>query len=269
MYNNIASFITRTAAMVPADKYRWAPTSEVRSYARLFAHIIDDNNGACAAVAGVTPAPARLDTHTVDVGWVPHTMTKADLEEGPGGFRGALPEGVCRRRSGQHDADAGPSDQDRRAHLQHESHQRALRQPGDVPAPERSGAAVEPVARGRTGRARALVEPGAPWVCGGGACAGASAARSRRPELQFVGERLFALHRQCPCERQRIRVQRPKQRARGPMRPAAPGLPVTQGVPAHADHVGELPPVLPEFPADLVDVNAVELDDRAAAGFGE
>jgi len=81
MYNNIASFITRTAAMVPADKYRWAPTSEVRSYARLFAHIIDDNNGACAAVAGVTPAPARLDTHTVDVGWVPHTMTKADLEK--------------------------------------------------------------------------------------------------------------------------------------------------------------------------------------------
>ena len=41
MYTNIANFITRTAAMVPEDKMTWAPTPDVRSYARMFAHITD------------------------------------------------------------------------------------------------------------------------------------------------------------------------------------------------------------------------------------
>jgi hypothetical protein len=36
----------------------WQPTPEVRSYARLFAHIVDDCSNPCAALAGVTPAPA-------------------------------------------------------------------------------------------------------------------------------------------------------------------------------------------------------------------
>jgi hypothetical protein len=81
MYNNIAGFITRAAAMVPADKFTWAPTPEVRSYARMFAHIIDDNNGACAAIAGVTPAPARMDTGNNEAGWAAHKMAKADLEK--------------------------------------------------------------------------------------------------------------------------------------------------------------------------------------------
>lgn len=81
MYTPIASFIGRTAAMVPADKLTWQPTPEVRSYARLFAHIVDDNNGACSALAGVTPAPARMDTGNATDGWAANKMAKADLEK--------------------------------------------------------------------------------------------------------------------------------------------------------------------------------------------
>ena len=80
MYNNIAGFIAKSAAMVPADKFTWQPTPEVRSYARMFAHIVDDNNGACAAMAGVTPAPARMDTGAAG-NWAADKMTKADLEK--------------------------------------------------------------------------------------------------------------------------------------------------------------------------------------------
>ena len=81
MYTNITGFITRSAAMVPADKFTWQPTPEVRSYARLFAHITDDNNGACAAIAGVTPAPGRVDTGNAQAGWAADKMSKADLEK--------------------------------------------------------------------------------------------------------------------------------------------------------------------------------------------
>ena len=81
MYTNITSFIARSAAMVPADKFTWQPTPEVRSYARLFAHITDDNNGACAAIAGVTPAPTRLDTGSAQAGWAADKMPKADIEK--------------------------------------------------------------------------------------------------------------------------------------------------------------------------------------------
>ena len=59
-YTNIAGFIAKSAAMVPADKFTWQPTPDVRSYARLFAHITDDNNGACAGIAGVAAIP-RVD----------------------------------------------------------------------------------------------------------------------------------------------------------------------------------------------------------------
>ncbi|MBK9241091.1 MAG: DinB family protein [Acidobacteria bacterium] len=66
---------------MPAEKYTWQATPEVRSFARLFAHIVDDNNGACAAMAGVTPAPARLDTGSATDGWAANKMPKADLEK--------------------------------------------------------------------------------------------------------------------------------------------------------------------------------------------
>jgi len=82
-YTNITNFITRTATMVPEEMYAWQPTPEVRSFARLFAHIIDDNNGACSALAGVTPAPARMDTGSAGA-WAADKMAKADLEKALG-----------------------------------------------------------------------------------------------------------------------------------------------------------------------------------------
>jgi hypothetical protein len=82
IYNPIANYISRTAAMVPAEKYTWQPTPEVRSFARLFAHLTDDNNGACAAIAGVTPNPPRVDTGNDKDGWAANKMSKADLEKG-------------------------------------------------------------------------------------------------------------------------------------------------------------------------------------------
>ena len=64
--------------MVPAEKLTWQPTPEVRTFARLFAHIVDDNNFACSAIAGVTPPTTRMDTGNEKDGWAANKMTKAD-----------------------------------------------------------------------------------------------------------------------------------------------------------------------------------------------
>jgi uncharacterized damage-inducible protein DinB len=62
MYTNVQNFIVRAAEEFPADKLIWQPTPAVRSWARLIGHIIDDNNGACWAIAGDAQAPPRVDT---------------------------------------------------------------------------------------------------------------------------------------------------------------------------------------------------------------
>jgi hypothetical protein len=80
IYNTVAGYIQRSLAMVPADKLAWQATPEVRSFARLFAHVTDDNNGACAAMAGVTPAPPRMDTGAAP-NWAADKMAKADLQK--------------------------------------------------------------------------------------------------------------------------------------------------------------------------------------------
>ena len=59
----------------------WAPTPDVRSFARMFGHITDDNNGACWALAGVSTRPARLDTARHAGVARRDKMTKADLEK--------------------------------------------------------------------------------------------------------------------------------------------------------------------------------------------
>ena len=77
-YTRIAGFITRSAELVPVEKYTWQPTPDVRTYARLFGHISDDNNGACWSLAGLSAAPPRLDT--MDNNDSPaNKMSKADL----------------------------------------------------------------------------------------------------------------------------------------------------------------------------------------------
>src|SRR5690349_3220202 len=80
-YTPIATYIVKSAEMVPADKYTWQPTPEVRTYARLFAHITDDNNGACAVLAGEAQAPARVDTGAAG-NWAADKMSKDDLVKG-------------------------------------------------------------------------------------------------------------------------------------------------------------------------------------------
>jgi len=78
-FNNIKGYITKAAAQFPEDKYTWQPTPAVRSWARLVAHVADDNNGACAVLAGVQ-RPARLDNEDTNNS-AANKMTKADLEK--------------------------------------------------------------------------------------------------------------------------------------------------------------------------------------------
>src|SRR5688572_31056746 len=46
-FDRVKGFLTKSIDMVPADKWTWAPTPDVRSFARMFGHITDDNNGGC------------------------------------------------------------------------------------------------------------------------------------------------------------------------------------------------------------------------------
>jgi uncharacterized damage-inducible protein DinB len=78
-FNAIKGNITKSAAQYPEDKYTWQPTPLVRSWARLVAHVADDNNGACSALVG-QPRPARLDTEDSQSSGA-NKMTKADLEK--------------------------------------------------------------------------------------------------------------------------------------------------------------------------------------------
>jgi hypothetical protein len=61
MFNALKRNISAAADEFPEDKYAWAPTPAVRTWAALMGHIADDNNGACFALAGETERPARLD----------------------------------------------------------------------------------------------------------------------------------------------------------------------------------------------------------------
>jgi len=79
VFNAIKGNITRSAAQFPEDKYTWQPTPLVRSWARLVAHVADDNNGACSALVG-QPRPARLDSEDSSNSGA-NKMTKADLEK--------------------------------------------------------------------------------------------------------------------------------------------------------------------------------------------
>jgi hypothetical protein len=78
-FNPIKGNITKSADQFPEDKYTWQPTPEVRSWARLIAHIADDNNGACSALIG-EQRPARLDSEDTPNS-AANKMSKADLQK--------------------------------------------------------------------------------------------------------------------------------------------------------------------------------------------
>ncbi len=79
MFNPIKGNITKSVSQFPEDKFTWQPTPLVRSWARLVAHVADDNNGACAVLVGL-PRPARLDSEDSQNS-AANKMTKADLEK--------------------------------------------------------------------------------------------------------------------------------------------------------------------------------------------
>jgi uncharacterized damage-inducible protein DinB len=79
-YTAIQGNISKAVAQFPADKQTWQPTPDVRSWARLIAHIVDDNNSACAVLAGEAAAPPRLDAPNSPES-AANKMSKADLEK--------------------------------------------------------------------------------------------------------------------------------------------------------------------------------------------
>jgi hypothetical protein len=81
MYTAVQNNIAAAAEQFPEDKYTWQPTPDVRSWARLIGHLIDDNNGACWSLAGLTERPANVDTpNSAESG--ANKKTKADLVAG-------------------------------------------------------------------------------------------------------------------------------------------------------------------------------------------
>jgi uncharacterized damage-inducible protein DinB len=80
MYNTIKGYVLRAAEQFPEDKHTWAPTPQVRSWARLMGHIVDDQNGACFALAGLTERPARMETEDTPNS-AANKMTKAQLQK--------------------------------------------------------------------------------------------------------------------------------------------------------------------------------------------
>ena len=80
MYNTVRGYVTKAVEQFPEDKYTWAPTPQVRSWARLVGHIVDDQNGACFALAGLPERPARLETEDTPNS-AANKMTKAQLQK--------------------------------------------------------------------------------------------------------------------------------------------------------------------------------------------
>jgi uncharacterized damage-inducible protein DinB len=52
MYSEVKANILKTAEQVPADKYSYQPTPQVRTLGQILAHIADAQNNVCAAAVG-------------------------------------------------------------------------------------------------------------------------------------------------------------------------------------------------------------------------
>lgn len=51
-YADVVSLLTKSADLVPADKYTYRPVSTVRTFAQLVGHLADSHNYYCAAASG-------------------------------------------------------------------------------------------------------------------------------------------------------------------------------------------------------------------------
>ena len=58
LYEVVKGYITKAAAQVPEDKYKYQPTKEVRTMGQLFGHIANANGLFCGTATGVKPASA-------------------------------------------------------------------------------------------------------------------------------------------------------------------------------------------------------------------
>lgn len=54
-FTEVSAWITKAAALVPADKYVYKPVATVRSFGELVGHAIDGYNYYCAQAAGKNP----------------------------------------------------------------------------------------------------------------------------------------------------------------------------------------------------------------------
>jgi hypothetical protein len=84
-FTSASNNITRAAEQFPEDKYTWTPAvpaqpdnATVRSWAQLVAHMTDDANNNCWAIAGLDAAPASVERGTP----APNEKSKADLVAG-------------------------------------------------------------------------------------------------------------------------------------------------------------------------------------------
>jgi uncharacterized damage-inducible protein DinB len=85
-YTPVQKNILEAAERFPEDKYRWQPTPDVRSWARLIGHLTDDNNIMCWAVFQRGERPAFVDMPgNADSG--ANKLSKAELVAG---FRASI-----------------------------------------------------------------------------------------------------------------------------------------------------------------------------------
>jgi len=53
VHNAVKGFVTKAAAQVPEDKYKYQPTKEVRTMGQLFGHVANASRMFCAAASGM------------------------------------------------------------------------------------------------------------------------------------------------------------------------------------------------------------------------
>jgi uncharacterized damage-inducible protein DinB len=68
----VKDYVTRAAAQVPADKFSYRPTPEVRTMGEIFGHIANASRTICGTASGM-PAPQAPDAETL--------TAKADIEK--------------------------------------------------------------------------------------------------------------------------------------------------------------------------------------------
>ena len=59
-YEAVKGYITKAAAQVPEDKYKYQPTKDVRTMGQLFGHIANASGLICSTASGMKPTPRAM-----------------------------------------------------------------------------------------------------------------------------------------------------------------------------------------------------------------